>query len=178
MFQYIPCDRCYIHRRKYRHPQLLSSSFIDGLWNWQFADFIPAFTIQSSFQLLALTETWVCKKNTPTPATICQHLLCFLYTPCSNKPRARTGLLISIVRDPLNKTRMLLEILLNHTLNCHLPVLLGKRGQWLVRFCYLLVFFYSSCGRNIHTELPVGSSCWSHLLFLLHFATKCLFKSV
>ncbi|XP_051503325.1 uncharacterized protein LOC127411651 isoform X2 [Myxocyprinus asiaticus] len=53
-------------------------SFSVGLWECQSAvnkaDFIPAFAIESTLSILVLTETWICPKDTATPAALSKNV--------------------------------------------------------------------------------------------------------
>ncbi|XP_051502259.1 uncharacterized protein LOC127410993 [Myxocyprinus asiaticus] len=76
-------------------PALLSFSV--GIWNCQSdvnkADFIPAFAMQSSLSILALTETWISPEDTATPAALSNNFS-FSHTPRHTGRGGGTGLLI------------------------------------------------------------------------------------
>ncbi len=69
-------------------------SFFVGLWNCQSAvnkaDFISAFSLQSTLSILGLTETWIRPEDSATPAAL-SHNFSFSHTP----RQVGTGLLIS-----------------------------------------------------------------------------------
>ncbi len=84
------------------HPISTSSttplSFSMALWNCQSAvnkaDFISAFSLQSTLCILGLTETWIRPEDSATPAALSNNLS-FSHTPCQVCRGGGTGLLIS-----------------------------------------------------------------------------------
>ncbi|XP_051503324.1 uncharacterized protein LOC127411651 isoform X1 [Myxocyprinus asiaticus] len=72
-------------------------SFSVGLWECQSAvnkaDFIPAFAIESTLSILVLTETWICPKDTATPAALSKNVSS-AHTPRDTGWGGGTGLLI------------------------------------------------------------------------------------
>ncbi len=109
-FQTIPVlsqTRSTITRRRQRnpanlHPISTSSttplSFSVGLWNCQSAvnkaDFISAFSLQSTLSILGLTETWIRPEDSAIPATLSQNFS-FSHSPRQVGRGGGTGLLIS-----------------------------------------------------------------------------------
>ncbi len=94
-------------RRRQRNPANLCPiatssttplSFSVGLWNCQSAvnkaDFISAFSLQSTFSILGLTETWIRPEDSATPAAL-SHNFSFSHTPRQVGRGGGTGLLIS-----------------------------------------------------------------------------------
>ncbi len=73
-------------------------SFSVGLWNCQSAvnkaDFISAFSLQSTLSILGLTETWIRPEDSATPAALSQNFS-FSHTPRQVGRGGGTGLLIS-----------------------------------------------------------------------------------
>ncbi len=73
-------------------------SFSVGLWNCQSAvnkaDFISAFSLQSTLSILGLTETWIRPEDSATPAAL-SHNFSFSHTPRQVGRGGGTGLLIS-----------------------------------------------------------------------------------
>ncbi len=73
-------------------------SFSLGLWNCQSAvnkaDFISAFSLQSTLSILGLTETWIRPEDSATPAAL-SHNFSFSHTPRQVGRGGGTGLLIS-----------------------------------------------------------------------------------
>ncbi len=73
-------------------------SFSVGLWNCQSAvnkaDFISAFSLQSTLSILGLTETWIRPEDSATPAAL-SHNFSFSHTPRQVGQGGGTGLLIS-----------------------------------------------------------------------------------
>ncbi len=69
-----------------------------GLWNCQSAvnkaDFISAFSLQSTLSILGLTETWIRPEASATPAAL-SHNFSFSHTPRQVGRGGGTGLLIS-----------------------------------------------------------------------------------
>ncbi len=99
--------RSYITRRWQRnpanlHPFSTSSttplSFPMALWNCQSAvtkaDFISAFSLQSTLSILGLTETWIRPEDSATPAALSNNFS-FSHTPRQVARGGGTGLLIS-----------------------------------------------------------------------------------
>ncbi len=72
-------------------------SFSMALWNFQSAvnkaDFISAFSLQSTLSILGLTETWICPEDSATPAALSNNFS-FSYTPRQVGRGGGTGLLI------------------------------------------------------------------------------------
>ncbi len=94
-------------RRRQRNPANLRPiatssttplSFSVGLWNYQSAvnkaDFISAFSLQSTLSILGLTETWIRPEDSATPAAL-SHNFSFSHTPRQVGRGGGTGLLIS-----------------------------------------------------------------------------------
>ncbi len=94
-------------RRRQRNPANLRPiatssttplSFSVGLWNCQSAvnkaDFISAFSLQSTLSILGLTETWIRPEASATPAAL-SHNFSFSHTPRQVGRGGGTGLLIS-----------------------------------------------------------------------------------
>ncbi len=94
-------------RRRQRNPanlRLIATSsttplsFSVGLWNCQSAvnkaDFISAFSLQSTLSILGLTETWIRPEDSATPAAL-SHNFSFSHTPRQVGRGGGTGLLIS-----------------------------------------------------------------------------------
>ncbi len=93
-------------RRRQRNPANLRPiststtplSFSVGLWNCQSAvnkaDFISAFSLQSTLSILGLTETWIRPEDSATPAAL-SHNFSFSHTPRQVGRGGGTGLLIS-----------------------------------------------------------------------------------
>ncbi len=77
---------------------LLCLSFSVGLWNCQSAvnkaDFISAFSLQSTLSILGLTETWIRPEDSATAAAL-SHNFSFSHTPRQFGQGGGTGLLIS-----------------------------------------------------------------------------------
>lgn len=123
MLQYTPSVhrvRSYIYISKRREPQLLSGSFTVGLWNCQFADSISAFTIQA-FHILAFAESLQEEYTNLS----CHLLAPSFFSPTHLvQPSQEQEQVCRSLRLLLNK--ILLQILLNVRLICHLPVLLGN----------------------------------------------------
>ncbi len=73
-------------------------SFSMALWNCQSAvnkaDFISAFSLQSTLSILGLTETWIRPEDSATPAALSNNLS-FSHTPRQVGRGRGTGLLIS-----------------------------------------------------------------------------------
>ncbi len=73
-------------------------SFSVGLWNCQSAvnkaDFISAFSLQSTLSILGLTETWIRPEDSATPAALSNNFS-FSHTPRQVVRGGGTGLLIS-----------------------------------------------------------------------------------
>ncbi len=73
-------------------------AFYFGLWNCQSAvnkaDFISAFSLQSSLSILGLTETWIRPEDSATPAALSNNYS-FSHTPRQVGRGGGTGLLIS-----------------------------------------------------------------------------------
>ncbi len=73
-------------------------SFSVGLWNCQSAvnkaDFVSAFSLQSTLSILGLTETWIRPEDSATPAAL-SHNCSFSHTPRQVGRGGGTGLLIS-----------------------------------------------------------------------------------
>ncbi len=73
-------------------------SFYVGLWNCQSAvnkaDFISAFSLQSTLSIFGLTETWIRPEDSATPAALSNNFS-FSHTPCQVGRGGGTGLLIS-----------------------------------------------------------------------------------
>ncbi len=69
-----------------------------ALWNCQSAvnkaDFISAFSVQSTLSILGLTETWIRPEDSATPAALSNHFS-FSHTPRQVGRGGGTGLLIS-----------------------------------------------------------------------------------
>ncbi len=69
-----------------------------ALWNCQSAvnkaDFISAFSLQSTLSILGLTETWIRPEDSATPAALCNNFS-FSHTPRQVARGGGTGLLIS-----------------------------------------------------------------------------------
>ncbi len=99
--------RSNITRRRQRnlanlHPISTSSttpfSFSMALWNCQSAvnkaDFISAFSLQSTLSILGLTETWIRPEDSATPAALSNNFS-FSHTPRQVGRGGGTGLLIS-----------------------------------------------------------------------------------
>ncbi len=91
-------------RRRQRNPANLRPiatssttplSFSVGLWNCQSAvnkaDFISAFSLQSTLSILGLTETWICPEDSATPAAL-SHNFSFSHTPRQVGRGGGTGL--------------------------------------------------------------------------------------
>ncbi len=109
-FQTIPVftqPRTNITRRRQRNPanlRLISTSsttplsFSMGLWNCQSAvnkaDLISAFSVQSTFSILGLTETWIRPEDSATPAALSNNFS-FSHTPRQVGRGGGTVLLIS-----------------------------------------------------------------------------------
>ncbi len=109
-FQTIPVlsqPRSTITRRQQRNPANLRPistssttplSFSVGLWNCQSAvnkaDFISAFSLQSTLSILGLTETWIRPEDSAIPAAL-SHNFSFSHTPRQFGRGGGTGLLIS-----------------------------------------------------------------------------------
>ncbi len=72
-------------------------SFSMALWNCQSAvnkaDFISAFSLQSTLSILGLTETWIRPEDSATPAALSNNLS-FSHTPHQVGRDGGTGLLI------------------------------------------------------------------------------------
>ncbi len=94
-------------RRRQRNPANLRPiatssttplSFSVGLWNCQSAvnkaDFISAYSLQSTLSILGLTETWIRPEDSATPAAL-SHNFSFSHTPRQVGRGGGTGLLIS-----------------------------------------------------------------------------------
>ncbi len=94
-------------RRRQRNPANLRPiatssttplSFSVGLWNCQSAvnkaDFISAFSLQSTLRILGLTKTWIRPEDSATPAAL-SHNFSFSHTPRQVGRGGGTGLLIS-----------------------------------------------------------------------------------
>ncbi len=79
-------------------PSTTPLSFSVGLWNCQSAvnkaDFISAFSLQSTLSILDLTETWIRPEDSATPAAL-SHNFSFSHTPRQVGRGGDTGLLIS-----------------------------------------------------------------------------------
>ncbi len=99
--------RSNIARRQQRNPANLRPistsstappSFSVGLWNYQSAvnkaDFILAFSLQSTLSILGLTETWIRQENSATPAALSNNFS-FSHTPRQVGRGGSTGLVIS-----------------------------------------------------------------------------------
>ncbi len=99
--------RSNITRRRQRNPANLRPistssttplSFSMALWNCQSAvnkaDFIPAFSLQSTLSILGLTETWIRPEDSATPAALSNNFS-FSHTPRQVGRGGGTGLLIS-----------------------------------------------------------------------------------
>ncbi len=99
--------RSNITRRRLRNPANPRSistssttplSFSVGLWNCQSAvnkaDFISAFSLQSTLSILGLTETWIRPEDSATPAALSNNFS-FSHTPRQVGRGGGTGLLIS-----------------------------------------------------------------------------------
>ncbi len=73
-------------------------SFSMALWNCQSAvnkaDFISAFSLQSTLSILGLTETWIRPEDSATPAALSNNFS-FSHTPRQVGRGGGTGLLIS-----------------------------------------------------------------------------------
>ncbi len=73
-------------------------SFSMALWNCQStvnkADFISAFSLQSTLSILGLTETWIRQEDSATPAALSNNIS-FSHTPRQVGRCGGTGLLIS-----------------------------------------------------------------------------------
>ncbi len=95
-------------RRRQRNPANLRPiatssttplSFSVGLWNCQSAvnkaDFISAFSLQSTLSILGLTETWIRPEDSATPRLLSSHNCSFSHTPRQVGRGGGTGLLIS-----------------------------------------------------------------------------------
>ncbi len=94
------------HRRQHNPANLRPSStsstthlsFSMALWNCQSAvnkaDFISAFSLQSTLSVLGLTETWIHPEDSATPAALSNNLS-FSHTPRQVGLGRGTGLLIS-----------------------------------------------------------------------------------
>ncbi len=109
-FQSIPVfsqPRSYNTRRWQRNPANLRPistssttplSFSVGLWNGQSAvnkaDFISAFSLQSTLSILGLTGTWIRPEDSATPAALSNNFS-FSHTPHQVGRGGGTGLLIS-----------------------------------------------------------------------------------
>ncbi len=99
--------RSNITRRRQRNPANLRPistssttplSFSMALWNCQSAvnkaDFISAFSLQSTLSILGLTETWIRPEDSATPAALSNNFS-FSHTPRQVGRGGGTGLLIS-----------------------------------------------------------------------------------
>ncbi len=99
--------RSNITRRWQHHPANLRPistsstappSFSVGLWNCQSAvnkaDFISAFSLQSTLSILGLTETWIRPEDSATPAALSNNFS-FSHTPRQVGRGGDTGLFIS-----------------------------------------------------------------------------------
>ncbi len=109
-FETIPVvsrTRSNITHRRQRNPANLRSistysttplSFSMALWNCQSAvnkaDFISAFSLQSTLSILGLTETWIRPEDPATPAALSNNFS-FSHTPCQVGRGGGIGLLLS-----------------------------------------------------------------------------------
>ncbi len=100
-----PCSNITRSRQSYPanlHPISTSSttplSFSTALWNCQSAvnkaEFISAFSLQSTLSILGLTETWIRPEDSATPAALSNNFS-FSHTPRQVGRGGGTGLLIS-----------------------------------------------------------------------------------